>query len=33
MAEEKVGRLKVESSGEVAVKARGHEIVTVMFSE
>jgi mannosylglycerate hydrolase len=33
MAEEKVGRLKVESSGGVAVKARGHEVVTVMFSK
>lgn len=31
MAEEKVGRLKVESSGGVAFKARGHEVVTVMF--
>jgi mannosylglycerate hydrolase len=31
MAEEKIGRLKVESSGGVAVKARGHEVVTVMF--
>jgi alpha-mannosidase len=33
MAEEKVEKLKVESSGGVTVKARGHEVVTLMFGE
>ena len=33
MAEETVGRLKVESSGGVTFKARVHEVVTVMFGE
>ncbi len=31
MAEETIGKLKVEKSGGVTVKARGHEVVTVMF--
>jgi mannosylglycerate hydrolase len=33
MTEETVGRLKVESSGGVTFKARGHEVVTVMFKK
>ncbi len=33
MAEEKVGRLKIERSGGVTTKVRGHEIVTVLFGE
>jgi alpha-mannosidase len=33
MAEETIGKLKVEKSGGVTVKARGHEVVTVMFSD
>ncbi len=32
MAEETVSRLKVGGGGEVTVKARGHEVVTVKFS-
>jgi mannosylglycerate hydrolase len=31
MADEKIAGLKIDSSGGVAVKTRGHEVVTVMF--
>ena len=33
MAEEKVAKLKVESSGGATFKARGHEVVTVKFGD
>ena len=33
MAEETVSRLKVERGGEVRVKARGHEVVTILFGK
>ena len=33
MAEKQIGKLKVESSGGVTVKARGHEVVTLLFQE
>jgi len=33
MAEETVSRLKVGRGGEVTINARGHEVVTVLFSE
>lgn len=33
MAEKTVGKLRVEKSGGATVKARGHEVVTVKFSE
>jgi mannosylglycerate hydrolase len=33
LAEETVGKLKVEKSGGVTVKARRHEVVTVMFGD